>query len=263
MQTEKAIRYRPAQLLVTINRNGGFMHYYKFDISTWYLATTHLSLEEEAIYFRLLNYYYHTEQPIPKETDSVIRKLRLGSYKEIVKSILDEFFTLKGNEWHHEYCDSEIITYQNKAKVNKEVGKLGGRPKKIKELNNNPQETRSVILDNPQETLIINNKSLINNKYKPPIAPILLSEWLIARKKKPVTELVFKAVEREAKLAGISVEEAIIICCERGWISFKAEWIKSDKRNQPNAAAVSIFKDANIKHLQTGNIELEVYHREE
>ena len=140
---------------------------------------------------------------------------------------------------------------------------MGGRPKKIKELNNNPQETRSVILDNPQETLIINNKSLINNKYKPPIAPILLSEWLIARKKKPVTELVFKAVEREAKLAGISVEEAIIICCERGWISFKAEWIKSDKRNQPNAAAVSIFKDANIKHLQTGNIELEVYHREE
>ena len=70
------------------------MHYYKFNIADWHLATSHLSLEEEAIYFRLINYYYDTEQAIPEETQSVIRRLRLGSNSEIVGIILKEFFTI-------------------------------------------------------------------------------------------------------------------------------------------------------------------------
>jgi len=71
------------------------MYYYKFNIADWHLATSHLSLEEEAIYFRLINYYYDTESPIPVETQSVIRRLRLGSNSEIVGIILKEFFTLE------------------------------------------------------------------------------------------------------------------------------------------------------------------------
>jgi uncharacterized protein YdaU (DUF1376 family) len=52
------------------------MHYYKFNIADWHLATSHLTLEEEAIYFKLVNFYYDTEQPIPAETQTVIRRLR-------------------------------------------------------------------------------------------------------------------------------------------------------------------------------------------
>lgn len=141
------------------------MHYYKFDISTWYLATNHLTLEEEAIYFRLLNYYYHTEQIIPKETQSVIRKLRLGNYMDTVNNILNEFFTLETDGWRHEYCDSVIDAFHNKATTNRKNGNLGGRPRKIKELDDNPQKTQSVLSDNPKETLIINNElEIINNK---------------------------------------------------------------------------------------------------
>jgi uncharacterized protein YdaU (DUF1376 family) len=129
------------------------MYYYKFNIADWHLATSHLSLEEEAIYFRLINYYYDTEQAIPEETQSVIRRLRLGSYSEIVGIILKEFFTLESDGWHHKRCDDEIFQYHEKAEVNQINGKKGGRPKK----------TQTVSKDNPDITLTKNHKPLTIN----------------------------------------------------------------------------------------------------
>jgi uncharacterized protein YdaU (DUF1376 family) len=129
------------------------MYYYKFNIADWHLATSHLSLEEEAIYFRLINYYYDTEQAIPEETQSVIRRLRLGSYSEIVGIILKEFFTLESNGWHHKRCDDEISQYHDKAEVNQVNGKKGGRPKK----------TQTVSKDNPDITLTKNHKPITIN----------------------------------------------------------------------------------------------------
>jgi uncharacterized protein YdaU (DUF1376 family) len=129
------------------------MYYYKFNIADWHLATSHLSLEEEAIYFRLINYYYDTEQAIPEETQSVIRRLRLGSYSETVGIILKEFFTLESDGWHHKRCDDEISQYHDKAEVNQINGKKGGRPKK----------TQTVSKDNPDITLTKNHKPITNN----------------------------------------------------------------------------------------------------
>ncbi len=129
------------------------MYYYKFNIADWHLATSHLSLEEEAIYFRLINFYYDTEQAIPVETQSVIRRLRLGSYSETVGIILKEFFILESDGWHHKRCDDEISQYHEKAEVNQINGKKGGRPKK----------TQSVSRDNPDITLTKNHKPLTNN----------------------------------------------------------------------------------------------------
>jgi uncharacterized protein YdaU (DUF1376 family) len=131
------------------------MHYYKFNIADWHLATSHLSLEEEAVYFKLINYYYDTEQCIPKETDSVIRRLRLGSVRDIVGIVLQEFFVLQDDGWHHLRCDDEILKYHHKAEVNQRIGKLGGRPKK----------TESVSVGLPEITLTRNHKPITNNQY--------------------------------------------------------------------------------------------------
>jgi len=131
------------------------MHYYKFNIADWHLATSHLSLEEEAIYFKLINFYYDTEKAIPVETDSVIRRLRLGSVRDIVGIVLKEFFVLQDDGWHHLRCDDEILKYHHKAEVNQRIGKLGGRPKK----------TESVSVGIPEITLTTNHKPITNNQY--------------------------------------------------------------------------------------------------
>lgn len=69
-------------------------------------------------------------------------------------------------------------------------------------------------------------------EYIPPIPSELLSDYLKVRKAKKageLTETAFKGIEREAELAGISTEDAIKQCCERGWVGFKASWIKPEE----------------------------------
>lgn len=134
------------------------MNYYQFHIADWALHTSHLSLEEEGIYRRLLDYYYDTEQPIPEKTDSVIRRLRLGAHSETVALILEEFFILKPDGWHNLRADREIDVYNEKANRARENGKKGGRPKKRKVENQsviengNREKTQSVNHGMQEET---------------------------------------------------------------------------------------------------------------
>lgn len=73
------------------------------------------------------------------------------------------------------------------------------------------------------------------DKYIPPIPPSLLSDFIKVRKAKragPLTETAFMGIEREASTIGISAEQAIRICCERGWQGFKAEWLNGNKPSE-------------------------------
>lgn len=55
--------------------------------------------------------------------------------------------------------------------------------------------------------------------------------WLLIRKAKrlPLTDIAMLGIRREAVNAGISLNQAITTCCERGWASFKAEWIQNQQ----------------------------------
>lgn len=43
-------------------------------------------------------------------------------------------------------------------------------------------------------------------------------------KRAPITDTAIDGIDREASKAGISLEAALRVCCERGWQSFKAHW---------------------------------------
>jgi uncharacterized protein YdaU (DUF1376 family) len=201
------------------------MYYYKFNISDWHLATSHLSLEEEIIYFKLINFYYDSEQPIPLETQSVCRRLRLGNYSGLVETVLHEFFIKSDDGWHHNRCDSEIEKYHHKAEVNQKVGKLGGRPK------NNPEKTQSVSIENPEKTLTTNHKPLTtNHKLITPIGVSndLWNDFLVYRKrlKAPVTDRVLARLVKEAELAKMPLADVLETIIFKGWRSFEASWIQ-------------------------------------
>jgi uncharacterized protein YdaU (DUF1376 family) len=196
------------------------MHYYKFNIADWHLATSHLSLEEEAVYFKLINYYYDSEQCIPKETDSVIRRLRLGSVSDTVGIVLQEFFVLQSDGWHHLRCDDEISKYHHKAEVNQRIGKLGGRPKK----------TQTVSVGIPEITLTTNHKPITNIHTPDGVSESIFKDYLEVRKAKKAkwTETALKGLQREATKANISLEKAMQICCERNWVGIQASWLKDE-----------------------------------
>lgn len=58
----------------------------------------------------------------------------------------------------------------------------------------------------------------------------IAEEYLQVRKAKRATNTLtaFKGLEREAKKANISLNDAIRICVERSWQGFKADWYKKD-----------------------------------
>lgn len=227
------------------------MHYYKFDISAWALHTAHLTPEEEAVYFRLINFYYDTESPIPPDTAQVLRRLRLTEYAAIARDILNEFFTATTDGYTHTRCDRELAAYHAKADKNRQVGKLGGRPRK---------ETQTVPEANPPETQTTNYKLETTNQKKKtkadalPPDGVLDSTWtdfLALRKTKraPVTDTAIRGIAREATKASMSLENALRMCCERGWTGFKADWVTTPTAQQKTspsgnlAAARAIFGD--------------------
>lgn len=220
------------------------MHYYQHNVGDYRKDTGHLSATEHGIYRQLLDWYYLDEKPIPKETQVVIRRLRLDSDSDLqaLKNVLSDYFVLRADGYHQTRCDFEIKQYQHNAEKNRANGKLGGRPKK----------TQSVILANPNETESKGNQEPVTTNQelkegKPPRKrshPALAvkcpdevdaqtwNDWHSLRnaKRAPVTETVLKEAKSEAAKAGMPLENFLRIWCRRGSQGLEASWLKPEER---------------------------------
>lgn len=56
------------------------------------------------------------------------------------------------------------------------------------------------------------------------------ADWIAVRKRKkaPLTPTALAGLKREAEKAGVTLDDAVRICAERGWQSLKAEWLSED-----------------------------------
>lgn len=228
------------------------MHYFQFEIKEWVSNTAHLTLEEEAAYLRLIFFYYDSERPIPHDDLSMVfRKCRVP--EELGKGIMLEFFTMDGTlgAWVHDRCDREIEKYRAKS----EQASRAGRASAESRLNARSSTAQPI---KNQESSIINQES----KNKKPKATVVATpdgvsdsvwqDYLSVRKAKKaaLTPTAMKGIEREARKAGIPLEDVLRICCERGWAGFKADWITKHIDAMPIrgvdknlAAARAIFGD--------------------
>lgn len=86
------------------------MNYYEHHIRDYDAATAHLTWDQDLAYTRLIRWYYRKEQPLPADVKEVCRLVRATtkSQKIAVASVLEEFFILQDNGWHHEVCDAAI-----------------------------------------------------------------------------------------------------------------------------------------------------------
>lgn len=71
------------------------------------------------------------------------------------------------------------------------------------------------------------------------VDPQVSEDWLSLRKKKNLaaTETAFKGVEAEAVKAGISMDEALRVCCTRGWGGFNSSWLDGNRSGAPRQAS--------------------------
>jgi uncharacterized protein YdaU (DUF1376 family) len=211
------------------------LHYFQFNIGDYRKDTVHLSRLEHSIYRDLIDWYYLDEKPIPKETQSVSRRLRLVSQEEqnALIAVLQDFFICSEDGWRHKRIDQEIQDYHDMCQTNRVNGGKGGRPKK------NPVGSESQPTRNPNQEPITNNQEPIINttRQKAISCPQGVSEdvWRDFCQHRrsvraTVTQTALDGIDREAKKAGWSLEAALQECVVRGWRGFKAEWVK-DKQS--------------------------------
>lgn len=60
----------------------------------------------------------------------------------------------------------------------------------------------------------------------PGVDPKVIRDFVAIRKAKkaPITETAVAGIKREADKAGMTLGDALAMCCERGWSGFKADW---------------------------------------
>jgi hypothetical protein len=63
------------------------------------------------------------------------------------------------------------------------------------------------------------------------VSPEVWADFKTLRTKQraPITATALAGIEREAAKAGLSLEDALRVCCERGWRGFKADWMANAK----------------------------------
>ena len=190
------------------------MHFYQFHIGDYISHTRHLSLMEDLAFRRLLDHYYLHELPI-KQRD-IARQIGMRDCEQEVLTVLNEFFVSTENGFIHPRADAEIAKFRKFS----EDGKRGAAMRWQK-------GGDSPLIATPIATN--NHKPITNNHIHTPdgVDNLVWQDFLQIRKKRraPITDRVVEGLAKEAKTAGVSLNDALKECVLRGWQSFKADWV--------------------------------------
>jgi uncharacterized protein YdaU (DUF1376 family) len=217
------------------------MYYYQFHIGDYRAATAHLTNEEDLAYRRLLDMYYDTEKPIPNDLTWLERRIRVTG--SVILDVLNDMFQPTTEGYRHTRADAEITKFNEFC----EAGKRGAAKRWGIGADSPPNATLMQTINHKPET--INQKP---KKEKAAVAapPEAVSEsvWLdfVAlrkAKKAVVTNTAISGIQREAKKANITLEQALRLCCERGWVGFRAEWLAGQ--------AIRVNNPHDVAHLTT------------
>ena len=119
---------------------------------------------QDLAYRRLLDMYYDTSKPLISDVKKLSRLVGMSEFQSDVEVILDDFFELGDAGYSQKRVDEELAYYQQKADKARLNGKKGGRPPKA---DRNPEETQSVILANPELTVLQTKHKPVTNNHKP------------------------------------------------------------------------------------------------
>ena len=134
----------------------------------------------------------------------------------------------------------ETLTLPEFDAHNGQSGKRRAEDQKRKKLSRNPspQSVRNLSADEPDKKRTREEKRREEEKQKTAPAgdlladvdPQVASDFIALRHKlrAPITQTAMAGIQREADKAGITLNSALALCCERGWRGFKAEWVKAE-----------------------------------
>lgn len=136
------------------------LHYYTFNIGDYRRDTSHLNLLEHGIYRQLIDTYYLSEEPLCLDDAILMRThcVRSAEDKQAFKNVLQDFFELREDGWHHKGCERVIKHYQVKS----EKASTSAKARWAKDANALPTQSEA----NANHKPITNNQEPITNNQE-------------------------------------------------------------------------------------------------
>lgn len=200
------------------------LHYYQFNIGDYQSHTAHLDESEDLAYRRMLDWCYLHEKPLPEDVGEVARLIRMRSHSDSIANVLREFFELIDGGWWSERVGREIQAIQSKSEKAKASAQARWNANAMRTHSdcNATQDPRPKTQDTKPKKI----KAVVT-ATPDGVSNDVWESFLQVRKAKkaPVTTVAIAGIEKEAQKAGYTLEQALAMCCTRGWAGFKAAWV--------------------------------------
>jgi uncharacterized protein YdaU (DUF1376 family) len=216
------------------------MHYFKFNIGDYHKKAGRLSMLEHGAYTLLIHSCYDRER-FPN-LEEAISWCWARSEEEIlaVKFVLKQFFALKDGVFVQPRIEDEIAKYQEKSAKNRAIAEEREARKRTKRaqvvqecepLDQDREPNQEPINQEPINQ--IKRRSAASAAISKPdeVSQQVWDDFHVVRKKKgaPLTSTAFALFCVEAEKANLPLEEALKICCQYNWQTFKADWYAERK----------------------------------
>jgi len=136
------------------------MHYYQHHIGDFIKATARLTDGQSMAYLRLLWMYYDTEKPL--KPDTKVLAFQIGTTVEEINLLLESFFWLAENGWHHTRCDQEIADYRAFLEKKSNAGRASAERRK----SNSSTCDEQVFNSSSTDVQLTTNHKPLTNIYK-------------------------------------------------------------------------------------------------
>jgi uncharacterized protein YdaU (DUF1376 family) len=235
------------------------MQYYAHHIGDFIKDTSNLDDHHLATYLRMIWKYYLDESPLIDSCEDLAFALR--SDEKTVQTLLKHFFFKKDGAWVHARCEKVIEDFYNKsekarasAKARWNVKNMQTQSERIANASkNNANASKSdadsmlPITHNPIPITVSKDTKTLSRPDD-----VCQDVWddfgkLRKAKKAPLTKTALNGIQHEADKAEITLEAALVMACNRGWTSFKADWIKESHGRPSVNKQTESFKEKDAK----------------
>jgi len=235
------------------------MHYYQFNIGDYQSHTSHLSEIEDLVYRRLLDWYYLHECQIPLDESEVSRQIRMRSHTESIAIVLREYFERTEDGWIHHRANKEIAKADEKSEKASASAKARWNKKDANALqmqseSNATHNTLPITQDTEHKTQ--KKATVVATPFG--VSDSVWQEFIAHRKSKKarVTQLVIDGIQKEASIAGWSLEDALKETIVRNWQSFKADWVKDENLSKTGQMNQRVISGLTRGLIGGGNVKL-------
>lgn len=231
------------------------MHYYKFNIGDYKSHTSHLDPLEDIAYRRMLDYCYLKEIGLPESLEEIGRLISMRTHCDCIANVLREFFYLDDGVYKNKRVEIDLHEFKSKSEKAANSAKEKWRKHR---LSSDANAERTQCENDANAMLTINHKPLTINQepdiytqdakalaIKPKKEKVKVEytlqeiislgvdeqkakDWIAIRKHKKqlVTQSALEYMNTEAKAIGLTLQQAIELCAQKGWGGLQRSYIK-------------------------------------